>query len=77
MWMRKQQLDAKAGRWMKLGNISLVIGLLLWMFVHPSSQIAGDWLDGVSGFLLGLSITINLFALRRARRCPAAEPVNS
>jgi hypothetical protein len=75
MWMRNRQLDPKTRRWMALGNISLVIGLLLWMFVHPAGQTAKDWHDGVCGFLLGLSITINLFGLRRARRCRVAEPI--
>lgn len=67
------QLDSKTRRRMALGNISLVIGLLLWLFVHPSGQIERNWVQGLSGLLLGISIGINLFGLRLARRCPPAE----
>lgn len=66
------QLDIKTRRRMVLGNICLVIGLLLWLFVHPSGQIERDWVQGFSGLLLGISIGINLFGLRLARRCPPA-----
>jgi hypothetical protein len=72
MWMRIRQLDAKTRRWLAKGNISLIMGLLLWMFIHPHGQTAKDWLDGVCGFLLGLSIAINLLGLWKARRCRAA-----
>jgi hypothetical protein len=49
--------------------MSLVVGLLLWLFVHPSGQIEKNWLHAVCGFLLGLSVTINLMGLVFARRC--------
>jgi hypothetical protein len=57
---------------MVLANISLVIGLLLWTF-RASIPVNQDWLHAVCGFLLGLSITINLFVFRFARRCGASE----
>ena len=64
-----RQLDPKTRRLMAIANISLVIGLLLWLFVQPSGQIEKNWLHATSGFLLGLSITINLFGLSFGRRC--------
>ena len=69
MCIPNRLLDKKTRRLMALGNISLVIGLLLWQFVHPSGQMQRNWLDAACGFLLGLSITINLYRLRIARRC--------
>jgi hypothetical protein len=64
-----RQLDPKTRRLLAIGNISLVVGLLLWLFVHPSGQIEKNWLHAVCGFLLGLSVTINLMGLVFARRC--------
>jgi hypothetical protein len=57
---------------MAIGNICLVIGLLLWLFVHPAGQFSRDALHFVCGLLLGLSITINLITLRRGC-CGAAN----
>ena len=68
MCIPNRLLDKKTRRLMALANISLVIGLLLWLFVHPSSQIEKNWRDAACGFPLGLSISINLFGLRFARR---------
>jgi hypothetical protein len=64
-----RQLDPKTRRLLAIGNMSLVVGLLLWLFVHPSGQIEKNWLHAVCGFLLGLSVTINLMGLVFARRC--------
>jgi len=61
-------LDSKSKRIIPIANLCLVAGLLLLTFVHPSSQISGNWLHGVSGVLLGISISMNLFGLRLARR---------
>jgi len=73
MCIPNRLLDRKTRRLMAIGNISLVIGLLLWLFVHSSGQMERNWLHGVCGFLLGLSITINLFGLWVARRCRAGS----
>ena len=46
-----------------IANVSLVIGLLLWNFreyILASNPLERDLLHAVCGFLLGLSITINL-----------------
>jgi Zn-dependent protease len=68
MCICNRQLDPKGRRLRVLANLSLVLGLLLWIFVHPSVRLERDWVDGACGFLLGLSITCNLFGLWRARR---------
>ncbi|MGA3262683.1 MAG: hypothetical protein ABSC47_01405 [Terracidiphilus sp.] len=69
MCIPNRRLDPRIRRLMAIGNMSLVIGLLLWIFVHPAGQIERNWLHGVCGFLLGFSIAINLFGLWIARRC--------
>jgi hypothetical protein len=68
MCIPNRELDPKARRNRTIGSMALVIGLLLWNFrsIIPANK---DLIDGVCGFLLGFSITINLFGLRRARRC--------
>ena len=69
MCIPNRLLDRKTRRLMVLANISLVIGLLLWLFVHPAGQLEKNWRDAACGFLLGLSVTISLFGLWFARRC--------
>ncbi|MGA9668919.1 MAG: hypothetical protein WBQ94_06905 [Terracidiphilus sp.] len=69
MGFRYRHLDMKSRLTLTIGNIALSSGLILWVFVHPSTQVEKDWLHGLCGFLLGLSITINLFMLRFAGRC--------
>jgi len=57
------QLDRKGRILLFIANISLVIGLLLWNFreyILASNPLERDLLHAVCGFLLGLSITINL-----------------
>jgi hypothetical protein len=72
MCVPNRQLDPRTRRWMTLGNFSLVAGLLLWTF-RSYIPAGPDWLHPVCGFLLGLSIGINLFRLRLARRCCITE----
>ncbi len=62
------QLDPKARRKIALGNACLIAGIVLSSFVHPASHFARLWTDALCGFMFGISITINLFVLRR-RRC--------
>jgi hypothetical protein len=69
MCIPNRLLDKKTRRLMALANISLVIGLLLWLLVHPTGQFERNCLHAASGFLLGLSITISLYRLKFAHRC--------
>lgn len=77
MCMPHRQLNMKTRRLVVIANVSLAIGLLLWNFVHPSDQIERNWVHGVCGFLLGVSIAINLFGVILAHRCRAiaSEPL--
>jgi hypothetical protein len=68
MRIPSRRLDPKARRSMVLGNLCLVIGLLLWNF-RSHFQVQRIWLDGVCGLLLGISIVVNLSAVRSSRRC--------
>ncbi len=57
---------------MSIGMACLAIGLTLPMFLHPAAGFGTNLLHGVRGFLLGLSIVMNLWAARvanRQRRC--------
>jgi hypothetical protein len=75
MSFRYRQLDMKSRLTFAIGNIALFSCLLLWIFVHPATQIEKDWLQGVCGFFAGLSITINLFTFRFAQRCRREKSV--
>ena len=61
------RLDPKSRFSLFIANISLVIGLLLWNF-RMEVHVNRNWLHAVCGFLLGLSITMNLKSCIRARR---------
>lgn len=53
---------------MATGTACLAVALLLSLIIHPASAAARDWSHGVSGFLLGLSIVLNLWAVRLRTR---------
>lgn len=67
--MNYRSLDSNTRRRIALANGALAVGLLLRLFVHPANAMARNWLDAVVGCLLGLSLAVNLFGLRSARRC--------
>jgi hypothetical protein len=52
-----------------VANIALCIGLVLPYFIHPAGQRSADWLDGIRGLLIGMSLAMNLFIIRFGRRC--------
>ena len=74
MSIRFRQVEPGARGRMVLANISLVIGLLLWLFVHPAGQIEQNWLHAICGFLLGLSIAVNLLNFWHSSRCGDSQP---
>ena len=53
-----------------IANLALCAGIAFQYRFHFAH--AEDWLDGVRGLLLGISIGINLMLLRRGRRCERA-----
>jgi hypothetical protein len=64
-----QKLGNRARRIQAFANLSLVAGIVLIHFVHPSSHQGQMFTHGVGGLLLGLSLGFNLFWIRSARRC--------
>jgi hypothetical protein len=54
---------------MAVGNFSLAAAVLALNFARHTGNAAHGWLDGISGFLFGLSIGISFCVARRARRC--------
>jgi|HubBroStandDraft_2_1064218.scaffolds.fasta_scaffold638678_2 hypothetical protein len=60
--------DPKVRRLLAIANFSLVLGLLPWVF-RDSMHFDHNWVDAFCGFFIGISITVNLYCLRAARRC--------
>jgi len=69
MHFGNRQLDRRTRRLIAVGNLATAVGLSLFIFVHPGGALERNCLHAVAGMLLGVSIGINLFALRFARRC--------
>lgn len=67
-----RRLDPKSRRLVAIANFSLVLGLLPWVF-REYIHFNHNGVDAFCGFFIGLSITLNLFCLRAARRCRSAE----
>jgi hypothetical protein len=53
---------------MALANLVLCIGIALPYAVHTSSGFGKNCLDATRGMLIGVSIGVNLFLIRFARR---------
>jgi hypothetical protein len=51
-----------------LANFALFAGIALVYAVHSSGTIEKNWLEALRGFLIGLSIGINLLMIRLGRR---------
>jgi hypothetical protein len=66
-----RRFDPKSRRLLAIANFSLVLGLLPWVF-REYIHFNHNWVDAFCGFFIGLSITVNLFCLRAAKRCRAA-----
>jgi len=60
IWKR----SARERVWLGIANLCLFCGLAAGVVFHPASTLAKDWLDGVRGLLLGVSIGMNLFVLK-------------
>jgi hypothetical protein len=70
-----RQLDLRTRRLLAAGNFSLALAFVFGNFTqHQLPRL--PWLDGVYGLLLGVSIGINLIAVRCIRRRRATEPVS-
>jgi hypothetical protein len=59
----------------RVGTFAISFALLLRVFVHPSTAPGTNWLHGISGFLVGISIVFNLGSVmirNRLRNCAKA-----
>jgi len=60
---------------MRLGLVCLVLGILSQRFVHPSSHLSAAFIDGMTGFLFGVSIACLLMSIRlKGRRRTGTTP---
>lgn len=66
--MMSQLKSRKSRLMLSAGMFALAVGLILFNFVHPASHAGKDWLDGISGFLVGISIALNIGSLLIAKR---------
>jgi len=73
MCERFRNLNLKSRRMMVTGNIALALALVLWNFARPARGPGHAWLDGLCGLLFGISIGVNLMAVRARRRCRESQ----
>lgn len=53
---------------LRLGMLFLLLASAAHWFLHPAGSLGRELGDGVTGLLFGLSIALNLQAVRLARR---------
>lgn len=68
-WSRANKLRA-------LGNVPLLIGLLLWVFGLPTVTLKSTLLHVICGVFFGVSIAMNLWALRIAARARRGRDIS-
>lgn len=66
--MMPQTGTKKSRRMMSAGMFALAASLILFTEVHPATATGKDWLDGISGFFMGISIALNLASILVAKR---------
>ena len=67
-----RNLQRKTQIMIRIGMLCLLISIIWPRFVHLSFNLGPDLIDAVRGFLLGISIGMNLLAVVlkcRQRRC--------
>ncbi|MFP5237738.1 MAG: hypothetical protein ACLGSD_17720 [Acidobacteriota bacterium] len=62
-----RNMDSKTRNIMASANLCLVTALVLWLLVHPASHGFKDAIHFLCGLLLGVSIALNLHAIRRRK----------
>ncbi len=74
MCLDRRNLSPTARRFLTIGSFCLVAGLTLSIFDKDLGLHHKNLYDALRGFLLGLSIVFNFYALRFARRRPQDQP---
>jgi hypothetical protein len=70
MWLARRSLTPKARRFLVIGNLCLVAGLLMSVFDKDFGLHHANLYHATRGLLFGLAIGFNVGAVRMARRCP-------
>ena len=63
MFLKDRLKDRKT--LMQIGLICLILGNSTHFLIRPESTPGRDWVDGIFGLLIGLSIGLLLMSLRR------------
>jgi hypothetical protein len=59
---------------MRIGMVCLLLSLIWPRFIHLTFNLGPDLIDGVRGFLLGISISMNLWAVYlKCRQQPGGD----
>jgi hypothetical protein len=66
MVFTKQQMDSKP--LFRIGALILAIALVWPRFVPITGSLSSDAIDGIRGFLIGVSLALNIWALWRHNR---------
>jgi hypothetical protein len=66
MVFRKQHIDSKP--LFRIGALVLAIALVWPRFVPLTGNLSSDDVDGIRGFLIGVSLALNIWALVRHNR---------
>jgi len=70
MCLANRNLSPKARRFLAIGNMCLVAGLLMSIFDKDIAFLNAALYDALRGLFIGLSIGFNFGALRLAKTCP-------
>ncbi len=60
-----------------VANFALFAGIALSYAVHSLGTIEKNWLEALRGFLIGLSVGINLLVIRFGRGCGRSNAENA
>jgi hypothetical protein len=66
--MNIRKLFSDSNTLMRIGVTSLIVELFSQLYLHPNSSIGGNAIDGLKGFLIGVSIACNLLAISVNKR---------
>jgi hypothetical protein len=64
MCLARSNLSLKARRFLAIGSLCLVAGLLMSLFDKDLGRQHASLYDALRGFLIGLSVAFNFVALR-------------